>query len=189
MEKLIDKLREEDISYLLKGNDKQRMAYNILKKLKIFEVLRRFNPVLVGTIPINIDIESSDLDIICEVYNFDEFKEILSNHYKDNKEFKITLDIQSRNIVVGFVYDEFAIEIFGQPLSTKKQNGYRHMIIEERILSLGGEGFKREIIKLKKEGMKTEPAFAKCLGIKGDPYIELLKLEYFSDEELLDMIY
>jgi hypothetical protein len=60
--------------------------------------------------------------------------------------------------------------------------------MEERLLKLGGEDFKREIIKLKKEGIKTEPAFTKYLKIGGNPYIELLKLECLDDEKLLDMI-
>jgi hypothetical protein len=180
----------EDISYLLNGSDKQRKAYDTLKKIEIFEILRKFNPILVGTIPIDIDIENSDLDIICEVYDFYEFEEILSNHFKDIKGFNITSDNreETKSIVVSFVYDEFIIEVFGQPLPTKKQNGYRHMIIEERLLKLGGEGLKREIIKMKKEGFKTEPAFTKYLKIDGNPYIELLKLESLSDEKLLDMI-
>jgi hypothetical protein len=180
----------EDISYLLNGSDKQRKTYDTLGKIEIFEILRKFNPILVGTIPIDIDIENSDLDIICEVYDFYEFEEILSNHFKDIKGFNITLDNRegTKNIVVSFVYDQFIIEVFGQPLPTKKQNGYRHMIMEERLLKLGGEDFKREIIKLKKEGIKTEPAFTKYLKIGGNPYIELLKLECLDDEKLLDMI-
>lgn len=180
----------EDISYLLNGSDKQRKAYDTLKKIEIFEILRKFNPILVGTIPIDIDIENSDLDIICEVYDFYEFEEILSNHFKDIKGFNITSDNreETKSIVVSFVYDELIIEVFGQPLPTKKQNGYRHMIIEERLLKLGGEGLKREIINMKKEGFKTEPAFTKYLKIDGNPYIELLKLECLSDEKLLDMI-
>ena len=180
----------EDISYLLNGSDKQRKTYDTLGKIEIFEILRKFNPILGGTIPIDIDIENSDLDIICEVYDFYEFEEILSNHFKDIKGFNITLDNRegTKNIVVSFVYDQFIIEVFGQPLPTKKQNGYRHMIMEERLLKLGGEDFKREIIKLKKEGIKTEPAFTKYLKIGGNPYIELLKLECLDDEKLLDMI-
>ncbi|MTI70570.1 MAG: DUF4269 domain-containing protein [Firmicutes bacterium] len=181
----------ENVSCLINGNDKQKRAYNTLKKIKVFDILRKFNPILVGTIPINIDIENSDLDIICEVHDFGEFRVILSNHFKEMKDFKINFDEKegNKNLVANFVYDEFIIEIFGQPLPTEKQNGYRHMIIEERLLKLGGEGFRREIMKLKKEGIKTEPAFTRCLNIEGNPYIKLLGLENFSDEKLLEMIH
>ena len=37
--------------------------------------------------------------------------------------------------------------------------------------------FRRQIIDLKKQGLKTEPAFAKLLALTGDPYVELLSFE------------
>ncbi|MNY83296.1 hypothetical protein D3C86_2259750 [compost metagenome] len=50
------------------------------------------------------------------------------------------------------------------------------MYVEYNLLSIHGEQFRQHIIELKKQGLKTEPAFAQALGIKGDPYLELLKL-------------
>ena len=58
-----------DIAYLQSGNERQNNAYSALNKLKILKILREYNPTLVGTIPIEIDISESDLDIICEVYD------------------------------------------------------------------------------------------------------------------------
>jgi hypothetical protein len=49
------------------------------------------------------------------------------------------------------------------------------MLIEHRLLLKHGEAFKNKVIELKQNGLKTEPAFAKLLGIEGDPYEELLK--------------
>ena len=34
---------------------------------------------------------------------------------------------------------------------------------------------KEEIVSLKKQGYKTEPAFCKVLGLKGDPYHSLIQ--------------
>ncbi len=51
------------------------------------------------------------------------------------------------------------------------------MIIEHKILSSKGDEFRAEIIRLKQDGLKTEPAFAKMLGLQGNPYEELLKFE------------
>ncbi len=53
---------------------------------------------------------------------------------------------------------------------------YRHMIIEYRILLEKGEAFRQSIVELKRQGMQTEPAFALLLGLKGDPYTELLNV-------------
>src|SRR5689334_10748050 len=70
-----------DISYLLKGNERQKAAYHALKKLRIFEDLAEYSPVLVGTIPIGIDIESSDLDILLEARDLQILEEKLETLY------------------------------------------------------------------------------------------------------------
>ncbi|WP_343330978.1 DUF4269 domain-containing protein [Polaribacter staleyi] len=62
-------------------------------------------------------------------------------------------------------------------MGVKTQNAYRHMIVENKILKEKGFEFKQSIKKLKSNGTKTEPAFAKLLGLEGNPYTELLKLE------------
>jgi len=84
--------------------------------------------------------------------------------------------------------EDIEIEIYAQSLDSCKQNGYRHMVVEDRILRLGGERTREEIIILKKSGLKTEPAFARYLGIYGNPYDELLKLEEYSDKKIRDML-
>jgi hypothetical protein len=72
---------------------------------------------------------------------------------------------------------DFEIELFGQQVPTTKQMAYRHLIVEHNLLLQHGEIFRQLIIELKKQGCKTEPAFAIALGLKGDPYMELLKFE------------
>ena len=62
------------------------------------------------------------------------------------------------------------------------------MIIEKKLLDLSGKEIKDEIRKLKREGMKTEPAFAKYFGLKGDPFEEMLKLSLLSKEELIKFV-
>ncbi len=48
------------------------------------------------------------------------------------------------------------------------------MMFEYRILQEKGEDFKNEIIALKRQGIKTEPAFGILLGLE-NPYEDLLK--------------
>lgn len=43
--------------------------------------LAPYSPVLCGTIPISINVEGSDLDIIMEVYDFETFKQQAANLY------------------------------------------------------------------------------------------------------------
>lgn len=165
-----------NIEYLKTGNPKQIQAYKILTQNKVLETLLEFDPILVGTIPINIDIENSDLDIICYWKNKTEFISKITNAFQIKTGFKIweTVIDERESIVANFRIDDFEIEIFGQNLPTQNQNGYRHMIIEHKIMESKDENFRLEIIKLKQNGYKTEPAFGKLLGLKNNPYHELL---------------
>jgi hypothetical protein len=70
-----------NIDYLKNGNGKQSKAYEVLTSKKILSNIIEFNPILVGTIPINIDIENSDLDIICYWENKQKFIEKLNTTF------------------------------------------------------------------------------------------------------------
>ena len=166
-----------NIEYLKTGNPKQIRAYETLKQNKVLETLSEFDPILAGTIPINIDIENSDLDIICYWKNKTEFVSAISSSFENKNDFKIreTIIDQRESVIANFIIDNFEIEIFGQNIPTKEQNAYKHMIIEHEILESKGENFRLEIIKLKQNGYKTEPAFGELLGLKINPYLELLE--------------
>ncbi|MFY7814821.1 MAG: DUF4269 domain-containing protein [Chryseobacterium taeanense] len=163
------------IDYLKSGNEKQRRAYEVLIKYQVFDRLKSHSPILAGTIPIGIDIEESDLDIICEVKDDVEFEKLLIIFFPeaDIKTERISIKGED-SIVFNFKLDEFPIEIFGQNIPTTEQNAYRHMMAEYKILQEKGEDFKQKIIELKKKGIKTEPAFGILLNLE-NPYEDLLK--------------
>lgn len=165
------------IDYLKDGNERQKRAFEVLTKYRIFEKLSNFSPILAGTVPIEIDIDGSDLDIICEVKNKVQFESFLSQIFL---EFDLDLKIETITInefestICNFQLDVFPIEIFGQNKPTIQQNAYLHMIAEYKILQEKGEDFKQKIIELKKKGIKTESAFGMLLNLE-NPYQDLLK--------------
>jgi len=166
----------EKIDYLKDGSARQKSAYQKLTKYRILEKLADFNPILAGTIPINIDIPESDLDIICHWTNKIEFINLLKKFFSKElnfslKEVKI---LNEETVITNFRIDNFEIEIFGQNIPCKFQNAFKHMLIEYQILREKGEEFRQKVIELKMQGIKTEPAFAKLLNLIGDPYISLL---------------
>lgn len=166
-----------DIDYLKSGNEKQKKAHQVLTAHAVLDKLAKYNPILVGTIPINIDIVNSDLDIICYIQDKENFRNDLLHLFHCEKDLLISENPKFDSLKATFFTDDFEIEIFGQNMPTKNQNAYRHMLIEHEILVRKGEDFRQKIVELKNEGYKTEPAFAKLLGLKGNPYEELLKLE------------
>lgn len=167
----------KSIEYLEKGNDKQQLAFSILNEYRILEILQNFDPIVVGTIPICIDIESSDLDIICYCKEEEDFIRDL-NHFQSNYKFSVR-KIDTPNgeaIVCNFIIGEMEFEIFAQKIPTTDQAAYKHMVIEHKILALKDEAFRQEVIALKRQGIKTEPAFAMLLGLEGNPYDALLNV-------------
>ena len=166
----------KSIEYLKTGNQRQKLAYLTLQKYKIMEILKEFQPTLVGTIPLEIDLPESDLDIICFCRNQEVFTKKLISFYGDEPGFAIySKEFQNLpSTIATFSIPEFTIEIFAQNRPISQQTAYIHLIHEFQILKNKGADFKNAIKKLKGQGYKTEPAFAKLLGLKGDPYLELL---------------
>lgn len=169
----------QDISYLQQGSRQQQAAYKVLKGNDIMGKLQKFQPILAGTIPLNIDIDGSDLDIICCFDDPGEFAGFLTMSFGRMEEFTLKSFVVrgERSVTGSFAAGGFIIEIFGQAIPTTQQMAYRHMIIESRLLEEHGEVFRSAIVQLKKSGMKTEPAFAAALGLAGDPYLALLELK------------
>ncbi|UTD15837.1 DUF4269 domain-containing protein [Tenacibaculum mesophilum] len=167
----------KDITYLKEGTVRQKEAHKVLLELNIFELLKNFNPILVGTIPINIDVESSDLDIICQSDNHEELVKVVSENYREFSRFEVKTIQSYKNLkttIITFEYKAFPIEIFVQNKLSEEQDSYLHMLIEYQVLLKEGKEFRSKIIALKQQGFKTEPAFAQLLGLEGNPYEALL---------------
>jgi len=167
-----------EIDYLKNGNERQKKAYEILTKYCILEKMKDYSPILAGTVPIEIDIKGSDLDIIFEVdlkYEQDFLDDLLFCQLISNDvEAQYPIVNGEKCITLNFMLEGFPIEIFGQNKPTTQQNAYLHMVAEYKILQEKGEKFKQKIIELKKQGIKTEPAFGMLLGLE-NPYEDLLK--------------
>lgn len=141
------------------------------------DILASYHPVLCGTIPISIDINNSDLDIVMEVHNFDDFEKKVQYSFVCYEEFTIKRKI-IRNIPTikaNFLFEGFKFELFGQPQPARHQYAYKHMIVEHTLL-MQLPHIRKDVIHLKEQGIKTEPAFVKVLGIDGDPYEQLIVL-------------
>lgn len=135
------------------------------------KTLEKFTPVLVGTLPLDLFTDSSDLDIICHCDDADQFIDVVRGKL-NVKRIRLN-DVES--LIGTFDHNNFTFEIVAQPMPVRQQNAFRHMVAEWVLLSRNDLQFKEKILDLKKLGIKTEPAFAEVLGLNGNPYIELLK--------------
>ncbi len=161
----------------------------VLEKLNLPEALSNYDPVVIGTPPLGIDIEVSDIDIACYAPNLTDFETSVSKIFGHLSDFSIQhCTVQDRpTLITTFRHMDWEIEFFCQSIPTKDQWGVRHFYVEKRLLTLA-PNLKQIIRQLKRQGLKTEPAFTQALDLKGDPYEAILELNYMSDEELLELI-
>lgn len=169
----------DSLDHLQHGSPRQQQAYATLTRHRVLELLQPYDPILVGTLPIGIDIASSDLDVICCCAEPAAFVQVLHMHFGHAPGWQVrTVDQRGAwAVIANFSLDGFEVEVFAQAIPTRMQLGYRHMVVEHRLLQQHGAAFRAQIIALKQQGLKTEPAFAKALGLAGDPYLALLQLE------------
>lgn len=178
-----------DISYLQGGTERQRSAYWNLRESRVLEILCDYDPLLVSTVCVDIDIPSSDLDVICEARDLEAFSTFLSSTFGTLRGFSLhRSDRLPPAIVAQFFHGLWEYEIFGQNLPVECQAAFRHLVQIDRLLGIGGVAWGETIRSLKRGGIKTEPAVARCLRIEGDPYDGVLSLERLSDEELRALV-
>lgn len=167
-----------DPAYLATGSTVQQSGFRAITSSGILNSLRDFSPVVVGTLPLDLFTDQSDIDIICCFPNAEDFAEKMffaldaahPNFYINRKNLA-GID----TLITSFEYDGFPFEVVAQAVPVKEQDAFRHMVAEWKILSQNDAVFRQKVLALKKEGIKTEPAFAQLLGLKGGPYQELLR--------------
>jgi ferredoxin len=175
-----------NIEHLQYGTERQRQAYRVLKGLKVLDILKQYDAVLAGTVPLNISVADSDLDVLCESRDQDQFCRDLKRNFSRYNGFlmkkKPVRGVDT--VIASFSCMDESIEIFCQPVTVTDQYAYRHMMVESRLLRMGGWCAVQEIVKLKKSGMKTEPAFAHYFGVEGDVYQRMYELYDATDEQM-----
>lgn len=169
-----------NIDYLKTGSATQKNVFKALRELQVPERLSCFHPVLAGTFPLGLNVEGSDLDVLCEVYDGDRFISRLQAVYGGQSRFYITVKAIGRipAIIGRFEYSGFPVEIFGQPVPVRQQHAFLHLQVEYHLLQDRLKNREEDLKALKRRGWSTEEAFAALLDIKGDPYQALIALGY-----------
>jgi len=178
--------RWQDIRYLATGTESQQRAFAVLNRLGILDVIAPFDAVLIGTFPIDLDIPGSDLDIACSVADLDTLAAQLTVLYGSYQSYAMHRSEHGGGtaLVVNFEAEGLPIQVFAQGLAVTRQRGYRHMLIEARLLALAGPAVRAALRALKTAGLKTEPAFAHYFHLSGDPYETLYALSNWPLDRL-----
>ncbi|MGF6310728.1 hypothetical protein ABIB82_004919 [Bradyrhizobium sp. i1.8.4] len=151
----------------------------------VMERLEPFDPRIVGTLPLDLAVPGSDIDIVCHASDPNAFADIVWTHYQSAGDFVLyRWTSGTRPVVARFVWDGWPFELFGDQCPVEQQSGWIHFEVERRLLALDDGRLRRAVGKSRAGGLKTEPAFAAALGIPGDPYRGLLELAAETDAEL-----
>jgi hypothetical protein len=154
----------------------------------VLEILAAFDARVVGTPPLGLDMPDSDIDLVCHAPDPVAFADHLWKAFGPERDFRIRQWVSDgRPVIASFHAHGWLFEIFGAVEPVERQPGWRHFAIERRLLDLASPGFREALLALRKEGAKTEPAFAALLGLEGNPYQTLLVLEGWGDSELIQL--
>ncbi len=151
----------------------------------LLDALAAFDPVVAGSWPLAVALPGADVDILCHAPDLERFAAHCRGAFGGRGG-----STQWRRagpppaVVCRFQFQGRLFEVFGQDLAVERQNAYRHMVVEGRLLGLYGLALREEVLRLKADGFGTEAAFARALGLAGDPYAMLLDLEGLSDTAL-----
>jgi hypothetical protein len=175
-----------DLSYLARGTPRQRDAHRVIEERGLWRDLTAFRPALAGTVPLDVDLAHSDLDVICEAHDLDAFAARVEALYGLCEGFCLArYPVRGvESVVSGFRLAGWSFELFAQPVPADRQWACLHLVAEARLLLLGGEPARQAVRELKRQGYRTEPAFAHTFGLPGDPYEELARLARVTDEVL-----
>jgi hypothetical protein len=156
-----------------------------LRASRIPEVLKQFGPTIVGTLPLNLAVATSDVDLVCEARDPNAFADVVWDAYRQFEGFQLhRWRDEGRPVVARFVLGNWPFEIFADARPIDQQRAWRHFDVERRLLELDDGRLYATVRRLRAAGCKTEPAFAVALNLVGDPYLAMLELFPQTDEQL-----
>lgn len=183
------KFHHKSLEHIINIENHERIM-KFLSDSKILSNLNRYQPCISGTLPLGIQHSQSDLDILFNANDLQEFEAKAKEHFCNMKNYlsRTGLHNGEKSIVINFDYNNLPIELFCQHKSVYQQNANQHFLIEGRLIKILGIKFKKKITELKQSGIKTEPAFGFLLGLD-EPYSDLIDLNKQSDLGLYELFY
>ena len=160
-----------------------------LRSTQMIEHLHSFDPHVVGTLPLGLGVPGSDIDIVCHAPDLAAFAETVWRYFRETDRFALyQWSAGKRPVVAKLTAHGWPFEIFGSIEPVHDQAGWRHFVVEQRLLGLGGQLLRSAVMAARRRGLKTEPAFAEVLKLPGDPYEALLALHERADAALIEVL-
>ncbi|GAB4072911.1 DUF4269 domain-containing protein [Ancylobacter sonchi] len=157
----------------------------------LMDRLAGFDPHVVGTPPLGLDLAGSDIDIdiVCHAREPEAVARLMWDEFRREQHFRLwQWRKDGRPVVASFTAAGWPFEVFAAPCPVAGQAGWRHFRVEQRLLALGGDGLRAAVMARRQAGLKTEPAFAAVLGLAGNPHAAMLALFEQDDAALAGLL-
>lgn len=165
---------------------KKKRAQLLIHESEVLVHLARFSPVVVSTIFADLDTDTSDIDIVCTYRTQADFQATFQEAFQDKPGYNLK---PGHGCVIGrFKQAEFTIEVYASSIPSREQLAYRHFVIMQRLSKLGGNQFQERVRALKRDGMKTEQAITKILGLRGDAHTSILQVAGWSNHRIIEVM-
>ncbi len=160
----------------------------------LLDGLRDYDPVVAGPCPLGLDGPECDVDVLCCGPPTSAFVEQVAATVPDAQAFawhRVTFDDHPDVVVITLRLDDLPVEVVAQALPTREQLPYRRLVVERRLLALGGSRLQTRVRdeRLGPDLVEVEIAFARALGLDGDPVTAILRLESHTDAQLRELIH
>lgn len=154
----------------------------------LLKAMSKYTPLVSGSIPLNIQNEKSDIDIIFSSQDLNQFAKDLAQYANQySPEITIKNLRGHESAIVRYITEHGKYECVAQKRPVYEIIANQHFLIESRLLNIAGEEARSAIYKLKKAGIPTEPAFAQYFQISGEPYETLLQMNLLSESQLNEL--
>lgn len=170
--------------------EQNQTAFAVLNRSCLMEKLKGMQLFIAGTFPLALDVKGSDIDVLVSTADTKRLAEELHRNFGHCQDYSVShfRDSGYDTSIASFVYDDLTIEIYASEQPLFQQSAFRHFRVEERLLGLGGPEFYRKLRKFRDHGYKTEAAFAKALGLPGDPFDAIDQLYSLSESSLEELL-
>ena len=186
------KLNDFNIKFHFQSLENVIHIENNVKLFKIANLIesefKECLPIISGTMPLDLNTQNSDADILFYSDNFNLLADKLNKKFSGFSNYSVK-DSETREgpcLLCRFNFDGLDIEIFAQEIDPLQQHAHQHFLVENRLIKIFGNEFKQRVLSRKEVGEKTEPAFAAELGlsIEADAYLDLLDMRTVTDRGL-----
>ncbi len=161
----------------------------VIERLAIADKLVQFPSMIIGTPPLGLATQNSDIDVAFQADDLHRFQQEAALAFGEQANYSHHSGCKRGEpyACIQFHAFDWEVELFCQSIPLDQQWGVRHFLVEQRLLQLHPP-LRLAVLELKQRGMKTEPAFASVLGLAGDPNEAILSLDSLSNNELRELV-